>query len=771
MKKVRKIAIIMLCCLVGLLVIGATISAFYVLNISKNLSYDDNILIQANSKIDIFDKDNYKLTNTEKEYDKVKLEEIPSYVPQSFISIEDKNFYKHNGINKKRMLKALVSNIKSMSAKEGASTISQQLVKNAYLTSDKTIDRKIKEILLTLKMEKQFDKKEILETYLNVIYFGNNSYGIEQASKNYFNKEAKNLTIAESATLAGMIKSPKLYSPIYNKDNSLKRRNLVLKEMFKDGKISEKDYEKAINEQLSLSENFSGNTRNFYEQATIQEASSLLNISEKDLATKGYKIFTYFDSNDQTTLKNTINNADYYHKNSYGNIADSCGIIIDNKTSGVTAFTGKSVYDIVNMVRSPGSTIKPILVYAPALENGIISPETPILDEQTNFAGYSPKNVGNKYYGYISVRKSVEKSLNIPAIKVMKYVGLDKCKNFAKNAGVEFVSEDNNYALALGGFTKGLTVKQLVNTFTPFANGGKFNTAHFVRKICDKNGSLVYENKLENKQIMSEETAYLMTDMLKSSTKTGTSSRLKDLPFEVAGKTGTVGIKNTNLNSDVWSVAYTSSKLCGVWLGNSTNHKEFVLEGKNNGGTFVTSMVKEVLNNLSKTQKFENFSVPSGVEQVEIDMIELENNHILKLADDNSPDIFKQTALFNTKFKPTQKSDNFSDFSVVKLSAKLVNNKVNLKFNALPQCEYKIFRIEEDTAKQLSSCKNKRGEIVFEDDTIDYDTEYEYYVMAEVKNYAKKDFVKKIKSNSIKIYSPSLLKSNSQIINRNFSFR
>ena len=771
MKTVKKIAIIILCLMVFLgitLVIGGLV---YIFNINKSLEYDGNILLEANAKVEIFDTNNYSLTNFDESEKKVKLSEIPSYIPQSFISIEDKNFYKQKGINKKRMAKALLNNIKSMSAKEGASTISQQLVKNAYLSSDKTLNRKIKEIFLTLKMEKQFTKEEILETYLNVIYFGNNSYGLEQASKNYFNKQAKDLSLEESAMLAGLIKSPKLYSPIYNLENCTQRRNLVLKEMLKDKKITNEEYETAVNKEIVLSKNLLTKNKAFYEQATLEEASKILNISEKELASKGYKVFTYFNPEDQQILKNAINNSDYYHKNKYGNIADSCGIILDNKTSGVTAFAGKSIYDVVNMVRSPGSSIKPILVYAPALENGIISPETPILDEETSFSGYTPHNVGNKYYGWISARKTIEKSLNVPAIKIMQYTGIEKCKNFAKKAGITFESSDNNYAIALGGFTKGLTVKQLVNSYTPLANNGVYNEAHFVRKICDKNGVLVYEHKLENNKIMSEETAYLLTDMLKSSTKTGTSSRLKDLDFDIAGKTGTVGLKGTNLNSDIWSVAYTSSKTCGVWLGNSTNDKEFVLEGSNNGGTYPTSLIKEVFVNLGKSNKFEKFVRPKNVEEVEIDSIELENNHILKLADKDSPEIFKEKVLFNSKYKPTLVGESFNELSIVKLNVKLGQNKVDLKFNALPQCEYKIYRIEEDTVKLLDTIKNKKGEIKYQDDTIETDTSYEYYVEVNVKNYADKKYEKKIKSNSVKVYSPSILKNNTSIINRNFSFR
>ena len=766
----KKISKIIAISLLILLILITIFTAIYVLNINKNLDYNKNMLIEANSKVEIFDDNNNLFSNYNNAESLVKLEELPSYVSASFISIEDKNFYSHKGINYKRMAKALLNNIKSLSAKEGASTISQQLIKNTYLSSEKTVERKIKEILLTKKMEKQFTKEQILETYLNIIYFGNNSYGIEQASKNYFNKKAKDLTISESAMLAGMIKSPKLYSPIYNKERCLKRRNLVLKEMLNDSKITNEQYDNAVKEEIVINSNNS-NFKNFYEQASLQEASKILNISEKEIATKGYKIFTYLNLDDQRTLKNALLNKDYYHKNKYGNIADSAGIIIDNSNGGITAFTGKSVYDIVNMKRMPGSTIKPIMVYAKALEDGKISPETPILDEETDFSGYKPHNVANKYYGWISARKTIEKSLNVPAIKIMQYTGIDKCKKMAESCGITFDKQDNNYSIALGAITNGLTVKQTVNSFLPLSGDGNFINASFIRKICDKNGNLLYENNCTKTKVMSEETAYLLTDMLKSSTKYGTSSRLKDIEYEIAGKTGTVGIKNTNFNSDVWSVAYTKSKTCGVWLGNSTNKEEYKLEGCNNGGTFATSIVKEVFNNLNLDKRNEKFNRPEGVEEIDIDLLELNNNHIIKLVDENYPEIFKEKILVNKKYKPTEVGNNFSELSVVKLNVSLNKSKPKISFNALPQCEYSIYRIEEDKTILLKTIKNEKGEIEYLDNSTDLDTQYEYYVKATIKNYAKNKDIKTIKSNSVKVFTPSLInKTNEQIINRNYAF-
>lgn len=729
----------------------------YISNINKNLTFDKNILTQINSQLQLFDIDNQALVKSSNQKGKVYLSSLPKYVPASFLSIEDKTFYSHKGLNFKRILKALYKNIKNHNLGEGASTISQQLIKNTHLTSDKTMDRKIKEMLLTLKMEQQMNKDEILETYLNAIYFGNGAYGLNDASKIYFNKNAENLTISESATLAGIIKSPKKYSPIFEQENCLNRRNLVLSEMQKDSIITPEQYSNAVLEPLKISNKVISN-QNFYEKAVINEACDKLNISEKDLASKGYFIFTYLDKDIQKNLTDTINNTEFYHKNSFGNVADSAGIVIDNKTGGVCAFNGKSVYDIVSMKRSPGSSIKPILVYAPALEKGIISPISPILDEPTSFDGYTPHNVGSKYYGYISVAESIEKSLNIPAIKIMQISGIENCKNMAKKCGIKFDKTDCSYALALGGMTNGVTVKQLVNSFIPFSNNGDYFEAQFVRKICDKNGKLIYEHNPQKNKVMSDETAYLMTDMLIGGAKKGTSARLRDLEYQVAGKTGTVGIKNTNLNSDVWSVAYTTNHTFGMWLGNSTGKKEYMLEGCNNGGTYCTSMIKNVM---QKTYAVSppNFVQPNGVVSVSLDSQELENNHALLLADLNTPEFFKTTAIFNKKYVPNRTAKSFSELKAVELIATLENDTAVLSFNALPQVEYRIYRIFDDEFKLIDTIKNKKGKVTIQDENLESGAFYTYYIEAFATNYSTQTTSKRIRSNSVKIFAPEKQKN------------
>lgn len=350
-------------------------------------------------KIAIYDK-NSKLIDDENSFEAkhIKLYEMPPHAYEAFISIEDKNFYTHKGINPKRIVGATLKNIKTLSFKEGASTISQQLIKNTHLSSEKTIDRKIKEIILTKKMEKMLSKDEILEDYLNVIYFGNNCYGISSATRYYFSKECKDLTLPESATLAGMIKAPNKYSPISNPNLCLKRRNLVLQEMFKDKKISEIEYEKAKETPLELKINTKTSSKlNTYSEMVIDEAQKILHLPAKQISLAKYKIYTYQNPDEQQTLLESLNSTDFL-----GN--DYAGIVIDAKLHGVTAFYGNSTYKILDAKRSPGSCLKPILVYAPALNEDIISPETQILDEKLKIGEYSPENVGCKYHGYISAK-------------------------------------------------------------------------------------------------------------------------------------------------------------------------------------------------------------------------------------------------------------------------------------------------------------------------------------------------------------------------------
>ncbi|MBE5746082.1 MAG: hypothetical protein E7359_02210 [Clostridiales bacterium] len=333
----------------------------------------------------------------------------------------------------------------------------------------------------------------------------------------------------------------------------------------------------------------------------------------------------------------------------------------------------------------------------------------------------------------------------------MQQVGIENCKNFVKNVGLNLSDEGNNYALALGGFKYGTNLIDLTNTFLPFSQKGNFKKATFIKEIKGIGDKTLYKHIIKNNKAMSEESAYLMNNMLIKGVENGTSKRLKDLPFKVAGKTGTVGIKNTNLNTDVYSVAYTKNKTCGVWLGNSTNKADGVLEGCNNGGTFCTSMLKEVLlkahENITITE-FDN--APIGIEKVNIDEVVLENEHILTLASENTPPIYKKSIEINKKFNNLKVSTSYSNPKAPEIQVKLINNKPVITFTAQKHLIYKIYRIEEDQTKILQTIKNKRGEIEFTDNLANLDTFYNYYVECFAYNYSTYTPSSKAKSNIVK---------------------
>ena len=730
MKKVIKYSVIIF---VTLTLAVLLFSIFYINNIMKdysNITFDKTKIIAESGKITLLDVANDIVeTNSAFAQQKVDIEECPSFVTNAFISIEDKRFFTHHGLDYKRITKAMYNNITSGTIKEGASTISQQLIKNTHLNNDRTLSRKIKEIMLTKKLEKELSKKDILDAYINVIYFGEGSYGIESASKNYFGVKTSDLSIAQAATLAGIIKSPAKYSPKYNKQNCLERRNLVLKQMLTNNFITQSQYSDAKNEELIIIENEQNvEPYNLYLKAVLHEASDILNLSEKDTASKGFIIKTYLDKNAQNTLEQIICNNDYYHTNSHGNVADSLATIIDNKTNGIKAYTGKSKYNLVSFTRQPGSAIKPILVYAPALVEGLVQPATLVLDEPIDYSGYSPHNVGGEFHGYVSIKESISKSLNIPAIKVLDYVGIEKAKTFAQKANIAFSDTDNGLAIALGGFTQGITLNNLTNSFTIFANNGYYKNATFIKEITDSRGNVVYKHTDNKAKIIGEDTAFLMNYMLTDGVQNGTSKKLKTLPYQVAGKTGTVSLKNSNNNSDAYSIAYTTSDTMGVWLGNYSNQKEHELESKNNGGTYATEIIKQTFLKIYEKNKPSDFMQPTNVQEVVYDAIIYDEDHTIKLADDNTPERYTKKDYFSTRYLPKEQSTKFNKLQANNFNVNYTEDKAIITFDIKTYFKYELYKVYNNDHILLSTYEDKNDAIVYEDSDLKPNTKYSYYV-------------------------------------------
>jgi len=642
---------------------------------------------------------------------------IPAHTINAFISIEDKRFYNHNGYDLKRIIKAGLVNLKSNSKSQGASTITQQLVKNILLNSEKTYSRKIKEIMLSIKTEKNFSKQKILNMYLNSIYFGSNAYGIESASNLYFDKSASELNINESAILAGVIKSPVYYSPINYPDNCFKRKNLVLKQMYENGYISLDEYTYNINQPVNVKFT-KNNYDNSYNQQVILEACDLLGISEKELLRQELKVYTYLDEDIQQSLQSNLISSTFE--------GDKLSMVADNNGK-VLAYLGDSFFNLSKMKRNPASTIKPLIIYLPAIANNIISPITPLLDEPTN-ESYSPNNAGDKYLGWISARQALSTSSNVCAVKLLNELGLDTVNEYGAKFNL-FNSYQNNQSIALGDIGGGITVLSLARAYSILQNNGIDKGLTFINKIEDKNGNIIYHDKGYNNKLFESEDCMLVNDMLLTCAKNGTAKRLGDLPFDVASKTGTAQINDKN--TDLWNVAYTPNHLCITWCGDATS-KGF--DNNYSSGFHPTLINKNILKSLYSTHNPSPFSLNDNILSVAIDSIEYNNSHLVYLAPQDATERYTMYDLFKTNNLPQSQSPAYQspDFN---LNVELTNKGAKISLNDSPHYIFEVFAKADNNIRLIGECFSE----IYDDKVFAYNS-IEYYVVATNK-YTNKQYV------------------------------
>lgn len=596
------------------LVIVFTGALIYYSSITNGVELDVSKLENTTSACSVYDENGCEITST----DGFTVEnEPPKNLRNAFVAIEDKRFYSHRGVDYKSMARAVINNLKSGKIKEGASTITQQLIKNVYLSGEKTLNRKLKEIKLAGQLEKTYSKDEILNLYLNKIYYGEGSYGVVAAAKRYFGKEPGNLSLSECATLAAIVKAPSTYSPYKNYELCKGRRNLVLKEMLSQGFIEETDYGSAVSEPITLADKTDENISDFSDE-TICEAIEILH-KENAEQLNGYKIYTSVNRDLQKTLPTpTISNT----------ARDFIALVTDNSVGKIIAY--KST--IGQIRRCPASAAKPWLVYAPAIEEMYVTEATKILDEKTDFGGYTPSNVGKNYRGYVSVKEAMSKSLNVPTVKIANSLGIKKIKEYAKKMGISFTNDD--LSVSLGNLSGGITLKDLTSAYSPFFSGGYYKKVGFITKIVNPEGKTVYESDNIGKiKIFSESTCFIVNDMLKETVKTGTAKKLATLDVPVYAKTGTNG--NENGNSDAYCIAYTPEYTVSVWMGNAN---ETLMPNSITGGTEPAKTAKEIFSCLYKNKTVKDFDVPDSVKYVEIDKKEYENNQRLVLPDTSSRD-------------------------------------------------------------------------------------------------------------------------------------
>jgi len=536
----------------------------------------------------------------EKEADYVEYEDIPAHFVTAMVSIEDKRYYKHDGIDYVALLRAAKAIIESGKLSQGGSTITMQLSRTLYLTTEKSWERKLKEMFIAAELEKLYSKNKIMEYYLNNIYFSNGYYGIQAACKGYFSTELDDLSLSQIAFLCAIPNSPSYYDPIVHYDNTIKRRDRILSNMYEDGKIDEATYLTAVNEEIVLqpSRDVKSQRNNYVDTYVYYCATrALMELQgfefkeyfssedekkeyyraydelyadcQKQIYTEGYKIYTSIDLTKQEALQNSLNVvlSEFTEVGEDGAYEmQGSAVCIDNETGYVVAIVGGreqnelGIYTLNRAYQShrqPGSSIKPLIVYTPFFELGN-NPDTIIMDEAIEGG---PK--ASYYYGAVATRLAVEKSLNPAAWKLYSQLTPEVGLQYLKDMHfTEIRSEDYVNATALGGFTKGTSAVEMAAGFATLENDGKYRTPTCIKKIVDAAENIVYLSNREETKIYGETAARMMTDVLQGVmlNGTGTDAALAGIPC--AGKTGT-----TNDNKDGWFVGYTRYYTTSVWVG------------------------------------------------------------------------------------------------------------------------------------------------------------------------------------------------------------
>lgn len=566
-------------------------------------------------------------TNENREY--VSYPEIPKLVADAFVAVEDKRFREHSGLDFVSIGRAVVKDIIARSAVEGGSTITQQLAKNMFLSHDKTILRKATEASIALALDRNFTKDEILEMYLNRIFFGQRAYGIKAAAELYFGKDdLKELEVWEIATLAGIPKAPSTYNPLSNPEKSKERRAVVLQLMYEQGLITRAQMAEAKEKDYDPDQAKRPNNTVFmaFVDYAIGEAMELTGLTEEELRLGGYEIHTTLNPNAQTIMEEQFKNDDNFEKSVDEQKVQAAMIIADHRSGEIQAMVGgrdyeKNGWNRVVVPRQPGSSFKPITSYGPALQTGEWFPWSTLRDDKECFNGYCPSDSNRvKYIGPVSMSQAIKESRNLPAVWLLNQIGVATGLEFAKTLGFELSSEDRNLAIALGGLTEGVTPMQMATAYSVFANGGKSVDLHTISLIKNKSGAIAYEYKApKTKQLMTPQAAWYMTEILQGVTQsggTGTKAQISGRP--VAGKTGTTqhGIPglSSSANRDVWFVGYTPEWTGAVWMGYDRTDKEHLLkQSSGQAAAFYSKIMSAAMKGLPKS----SFQKPTGVKELQ----------------------------------------------------------------------------------------------------------------------------------------------------------
>lgn len=553
----------------------------------------------------IYDKDGDVATNVAtNRLIGVSIKAMPKYVPNAVVAIEDERFYQHGGFDIKGMARAFFSNLMAGRITAGGSTLAQQLAKNALLTSERTYTRKAEELFLAVKLEKVYTKDEILQMYLNQVYFGEGTWGIANASKKYFNKNIQDISISEAAMLAGLLHAPSALDPYQHYDLAMKRRNVVLAKMKEQGMITNAEYTAAKKEKIQIHNgggSFVKRKYPYYVDAVLNEAISKYGLTQEEILTRGYRIYTEMDQNIQSGLEKVYSQNYLFPRGMGGKLVQSGAVLTDPASGGVRALVGgrgQQVFRGYNratqLAAQPGSTIKPLVVYTPALENGY-NYSSELVDQPISFGNYKPENYDHTYQGQVPMYKAVQESMNIPAVWLLDRVGLNKGMESLKRFGIPTTSQDNNLAIALGGMSKGVSPLQMADAFSTFPNGGVREDSHLITKIVGPTGNILAQRKAATTRVTSKSVSDQMTSMLLNVVETGTGRGAHLNGVQIAGKTGSTQLPYPGLNGtkDQWMVGYTPDLVGAVWIGYDQTDKQHYLPS--NSSTNVVPIFREIM--------------------------------------------------------------------------------------------------------------------------------------------------------------------------------
>ncbi|NRD78334.1 PBP1A family penicillin-binding protein [Bacillus sp. BRMEA1] len=547
----------------------------------------------------------------------VPIKDVPGSMQHAVVAIEDHRFYQHHGVDLLGTARALFRDVKVGGMAEGGSTITQQLVKNTLLTSEKTMQRKMEEMFMALAVEREYSKQEILQMYLNRIYFGNGAWGIKQAASKYFGKNVKNLTISESALLAGLIRSPSTLNPYDHMKQAIERRNLVLLEMKDQGYITNAQYIKAKQEKVKLDDSGNDPFRGkypYYVDQVMEEAINKYGLSQDELLTEGYHIYTELDPSMQTAMENTYQNDVIFPKGK-DRLVQSGGVLLDPKTGAVRAIVGGRGphtfrgYNRASQLKAqPGSSFKPLAVYTPALEEGWKITDM-LKDEPMKFGQYVPSNYDHQYEGEVPMYDAVKESKNLPAVWLLNQIGIEKGLDSVKRFGISLDQEDHNLPLALGGLHKGVSPMEMAEAFSVFPNKGYRVASHVIKKIVDDEGNIIGAWRLKKVKVTTKTVTENMTTMLLGVVEQGTGKAAQIPGRETAGKTGStqVPIKGINGLKDQWFVGYTPQLVGAIWVGYDITDAEHYMIPTN--GTGAALVFREAMQGALRNAPNESFHV------------------------------------------------------------------------------------------------------------------------------------------------------------------